>query len=187
MNSHRVSLALGALGLAVVTAMPAPAVGQQSGGQGEVLDVPPRIVEIVSRVASMGGELTESDRGSQVDLVLAADVLFAFDKAELTARGQRTVGQAAEVIRAQAKGTIRIYGYTDSIGSTSYNLGLSRRRAAAVHHALAGLLAGKGFTYDVQGLGERDPVAPNTLKNGKDNPAGRALNRRVTVSYPKSP
>lgn len=187
MTGHRISVALGALGLSVVTSMPGPALGQQSSGQGAVLDVPPRIVEIVPRIASMGGELTTSDRGNQVDLVLAADVLFAFDKADLTARGRRTLREAAGVISAQAKGTIRIYGYTDSIGSTSYNLGLSRRRATAVHQALAGLLAGKGFTYDVQGLGERDPVAPNTLKDGKDNPAGRALNRRVTISYPKSP
>jgi OOP family OmpA-OmpF porin len=188
MNGHRVSLALGALGLAVVTALPGSAGGQQSAGQGEVLDVPPRIIEIVPRVSSMGGDLTTSDRANQVDLVLAADVLFAFDKAELTARGQRTVRQAAAVISAQAKGTLHIYGYTDSIGSTSYNLGLSRRRADAVHQALAGLLAGRGFTtYDVQGRGEGDPVAPNTLKSGRDNPAGRALNRRVTISYPKSP
>ncbi|MGH2886857.1 MAG: hypothetical protein ACRDPA_29895, partial [Solirubrobacteraceae bacterium] len=28
-----------------------------------------------------------------------------------------------------------------------------------------------------------DPVAPNTNQNGSDNPAGRALNRRVTIVY----
>jgi outer membrane protein OmpA-like peptidoglycan-associated protein len=162
------------------------AAGRQAGPAGEVLDVAPRFIEIVPRIANLGGDLTVSDRGQQVDLILAADVLFAFDKADLTAKSQRTLRQAADLISAQAKGTIRVYGYTDSVGSDSYNIDLSRRRAQAVHQALQPLLAGKGFDFDVQGFGERDPIAPNRVK-GKDNPDGRALNRRVTISFPKTP
>ena len=30
-----------------------------------------------------------------------------------------------------------------------------------------------------EGFGKQRPVAPNALADGKDNPAGRALNRRV--------
>ena len=33
-----------------------------------------------------------------------------------------------------------------------------------------------------QSRGELDPVAPNTLPNGRDNPEGRALNRRVVIT-----
>lgn len=33
----------------------------------------------------------------------------------------------------------------------------------------------------VRGFGERDPVAPNTKRDGSDSPAGRRLNRRVVV------
>jgi hypothetical protein len=32
-------------------------------------------------------------------------------------------------------------------------------------------------------MGSADPVAPNTKPDGADNPAGRALNRRVTIAY----
>lgn len=35
-----------------------------------------------------------------------------------------------------------------------------------------------------RGHGAADPVAPNTV-NGKDNPAGRARNRRVTIAFPR--
>ena len=35
----------------------------------------------------------------------------------------------------------------------------------------------------VAGHGADSPAAPNTNPGGSDNPAGRALNRRVEVSY----
>lgn len=60
-------------------------------------------------------------------------------------------------------------------------LGLSQRRAQAVVAALTPLTA--GVHYSVAGRGEADPVAPNTKPDGSDNPAGRALNRRVTVAF----
>jgi flagellar motor protein MotB len=34
------------------------------------------------------------------------------------------------------------------------------------------------------GHGEADPVAPNT-EDGHDDPAGRAQNRRVVISFPR--
>jgi outer membrane protein OmpA-like peptidoglycan-associated protein len=37
----------------------------------------------------------------------------------------------------------------------------------------------------VAGHGEADPVARNTNTDGTDNPRGRALNRRVEISFPK--
>jgi outer membrane protein OmpA-like peptidoglycan-associated protein len=33
------------------------------------------------------------------------------------------------------------------------------------------------------GHGSRQPVAPNAAPDGSDDPDGRALNRRVTVTY----
>ncbi len=40
-----------------------------------------------------------------------------------------------------------------------------------------------GVTYRAAGLGSADSVAPNTKTDGSDNPEGRALNRRVTISF----
>ena len=43
-------------------------------------------------------------------------------------------------------------------------------------------LVARGVQRDrlaAEGFGKQRPVAPNTLADGKDNPAGRALNRRV--------
>ena len=49
--------------------------------------------------------------------------------------------------------------------------------------ALTGLLGGVKPDFVVQGHGEAEPVAANTTESGVDNPEGRALNRRVALSY----
>jgi hypothetical protein len=40
-----------------------------------------------------------------------------------------------------------------------------------------------GFSLRAEGRGEKEPVAANTKPGGGDDPQGRALNRRVQISY----
>ncbi len=99
-------------------------------------------------------------------------VNFAFDSSNLTAAAQTNLDKLASVLKDNPDTNINIYGYTDSMGSDQYNLGLSDRRAAAVKS----YLAGKGISNSrmfTMGMGEQDPVATN------DTDAGRAKNRRV--------
>lgn len=112
---------------------------------------------------------------------LPADVLFPFGSAVLRPEAQaalsETLGQIRSVYPYPA---IRVVGHTDSIGSDPVNDVLSLRRAEAVK----AWLAGAGIPPAVvvaEGRGRREPVAPNTLANGADNPAGRAQNRRVQL------
>ena len=68
-----------------------------------------------------------------------------------------------------------IAGHTDSVGTDSYNLALSQRRAEAA----ATYLASQGVErsrVSSKGLGETEPVAPN------ESEAGRSKNRRVEVA-----
>lgn len=116
-------------------------------------------------------------------LTLSADVLFHFNKSNLTPKAQSVLSNVVARIKSGATGTVSVDGYTDSIGTTQYNLGLSQRRAQSVVNFLKPATAGTPVTYSSKGFGEADPVAPNTLPSGADNPAGRALNRRVTISY----
>ena len=67
---------------------------------------------------------------------------------------------------------IEISGYTDNIGSESFNVLLSQRRADAVMN----YLLGKGIAKNrivAKGYGQSNPVSLN------DNEEGRALNRRT--------
>lgn len=115
-------------------------------------------------------------------LVLGADVLFAFDSATLTPAAQAEIAALAARIRAAGvAGTIQVNGYTDNVGTADYALVLSRNRALAVAQALQPALAGLPVQLAPQGFGAADPVAPNST------PAGQARNRRVTIVLPQRP
>ncbi|MEM9786717.1 MAG: OmpA family protein [Pseudomonadota bacterium] len=119
----------------------------------------------------------------QVDaMVMLSDVLFSFGDASL----RPTTLDVLRVVAEQLNGipAIEITGHTDSIGSEAYNIALGQRRADAVRDWL---IANTPLTADVvtaRGVGESDPIAPNLTENGADNPAGRALNRRVEFAIP---
>jgi len=129
------------------------------------------------------GNPTGSDQESATrdTLTLRADVLFHFDKSNLTAAAHSILAHVAPQIRARAIGPVQVTGYTDSIGPSSVNGPLSQARAQSVVAALTPLTS--GINYQAAGKGAADPVAPNTLPDGQDNPAGRALNRRVTIVF----
>lgn len=71
-------------------------------------------------------------------------------------------------------------GHSDSPGGDAANLAQSRRRAEAVRAYFLdnGVDAAR---IAVIALGERRPVAPNAHRDGSDDPAGRARNRRVEI------
>jgi outer membrane protein OmpA-like peptidoglycan-associated protein len=123
---------------------------------------------------------TEQDTGGEILVTINADVLFAFDSADLTEVARREVGELAPRIRA-AVGWVRVDGYTDNLGTPAYNLVLSQRRASAVADALRA--AAPGGSVSATGHGAASPVASNTRPDGTDDPTARARNRRVTVSF----
>lgn len=120
-----------------------------------------------------------------VVLALAADTLFAFDRADLNPDATTNLQLVADAIRAGAPGDIAIHGYTDSKGGDDYNKALSARRAEAVTAWLRQQVGVRLRTFVVDGRGEADPVAPNARPDGSDSPEGRARNRRVEIVIPR--
>lgn len=138
----------------------------------------------------VGGQVGQGGSATQGVVSLAADVLFEFDSATLTPASQAVVSQAAQILadKADPSQPVAVIGYTDAKGSDSYNADLSRRRAQAVADALEANPGAAKLTLQPQGRGAADPVAPNARPDGADDPEGRALNRRVELSYtPKAP
>jgi len=122
-------------------------------------------------------EIRQTPRGV---VIISRNVLFSFDSDALTPQARREIERMAFVLNHPQAATRRITleGHTDAIGTEVYNLDLSRRRADGV----AQELVARGVQRDrlsAEGFGKQRPVAPNTLPGGRDNPAGRALNRRV--------
>ncbi|QKW34179.1 OmpA family protein [Actinomadura sp. NAK00032] len=126
----------------------------------------------------------EHANGGQVTVRISADVLFDFGASTLTDTARRRISELAPRLRG-VKGAVQVSGHTDSIGDPSSNLALSRRRAEAVKTALQDALGGASLRVQARGYGETKPVAPNE-QGGKDDPEGRAKNRRVEITYEKS-
>lgn len=119
-----------------------------------------------------------TEEGETVTIDLAADVLFAFDRADLSGAAQTKLAEITQRLRDdQASGQVSIVGHTDSQGSDAYNLDLSERRARSVAAVLQPALAGQSLTFSVEGRGEAEPVADNGSEEG------RQANRRVTIAY----
>ncbi len=129
-----------------------------------------------AQAAKLEAQLAEmkarkTDRGMVLTL---GDVLFDTGRAELKPGAMRTIDQLATFMRENPERTVAIEGYTDSIGSDSFNQTLSERRAESVRSAL--ILRGIDMRrISARGFGEASPVATN------DTAAGRQQNRRVEV------
>jgi len=171
-----------AASMVLMASLTQPAAAQTSPDEAaRVVTIEHRTVGIVRRVESIKGEIRTEEGPKQIEVTLAADVLFDFDKADLTPTASTRIAEVAQQIRARAKGPVAVVGFTDAKGTGAYNADLSLRRATAVRQALQP--KAPSSTYTVAGKGAADPVAPNTNTDGSDNPAGRAMNRRVTITF----
>jgi outer membrane protein OmpA-like peptidoglycan-associated protein len=142
-----------------------------------------RVRDLIYRWRALDNSERVEQSGEQTTITLSDEVLFEFDRADLKPQAQSRLDDVADTLADLGGRTVTITGHTDNKGDTSYNQDLSERRAQAVRDALANRL-GSGFSFDVSGKGESEPVAPNENDDGSDNPDGRALNRRVEIRYP---
>ena len=115
-------------------------------------------------------------------ITLEDGVLFDFGKSDIRSDAAQTLKSLAGVLNNAKVPTAHIYGHTDSISDEAFNLQLSQERADAVSAELK--KDGVSAMLDATGYGESKPVAPNENADGSDNPAGRALNRRVEIFIP---
>jgi outer membrane protein OmpA-like peptidoglycan-associated protein len=131
--------------------------------------------------------LTEKTKYDHVsDTFIIRHILFGFDKFAISKAQLSYLDELAGLLKKFPDLTVRVDGYTDAIGSESYNKGLSLRRANQV--------TGYLFSCDIQkyrilvkGHGEDSPVAINHNKDGTDNPEGRSYNRRVEITLDQVP
>ncbi len=116
-------------------------------------------------------------KGAQVNQVgcwIVKGLLFDFNKADIKPQYYKNLDQVITVLKQNPGMRIEIQGHTDNIGSATYNMKLSLKRAQAVaNYLIAHGISANRLT--VKGYGFTRPVAPN------DTPEGRALNRRVQL------
>ena len=106
--------------------------------------------------------------------IVLRGVNFDFDKSNIRPDAQPILEEACKTLKAETSIDVSCDGYTDSVGSDEYNMGLSKRRANAVRDWLikCGVPAGR---LSARGFGETNPVASNATAEG------RAQNRRTEL------
>ncbi|WP_274561691.1 OmpA family protein [Streptomyces spiramyceticus] len=163
------------------TSSPPPTVdGNSPGlklGDGSTL-APARVLDIKSVVEDLGGEERREDTNSDVKFALQAEVLFGKDSAKLNSEAASRIKAIADEITAQKATKIRVFGFTDDLGSYEHGKVLSKKRADAVQQELNKSLD-SNVTFEIRGYSEDYPIADN------DSEEGRKKNRRVEVSFPR--
>lgn len=111
--------------------------------------------------------------------IVLENIYYEFNSARLTENARNSIDTTLLLLlNDNPNMIIEIMSHTDSKGSDSYNLTLSRNRAKSVVE----YLIEKGISIkrlQAKGYGETQPVAPNENPDGSDNPEGRAKNRRT--------
>ncbi|MFI5657163.1 OmpA family protein [Streptomyces sp. NPDC051684] len=164
---------------------PPPSVDANSPGlklaDGATL-APAKVLDIKSVVEDLSGDERRTDTNEDVTFALQAEVLFPKDSSKLNPDGDSRIKAIADEIENQKASSVRVFGFTDNLGSYAHGLKLSKARAEAVHDALTAALGAQGgdITFQVRGYSEDYPIADNGSEQG------RKKNRRVEVSLPKS-
>jgi outer membrane protein OmpA-like peptidoglycan-associated protein len=112
-----------------------------------------------------------TDRGLVLTL---GDVLFDTGKADLNPGASRNLDQLVVFLTDHPERRVEIDGYTDNVGTDSFNLDLSQRRADTVRS----VLVNRGIDSTriaTRGYGKDFGVASNV------DSGGRQLNRRVEI------
>jgi len=112
--------------------------------------------------------------GEAIAIKFDSGMLFGFDSSTLSPTAQTNLQSLANSLDRYDNTDVVIIGHTDSVGSATYNQGLSERRAKSAVDYMVSIGVDRSRLV-VEGRGETEPIADN------DTDEGRALNRRVEI------
>jgi outer membrane protein OmpA-like peptidoglycan-associated protein len=126
------------------------------------------------RFKELQSQLIKVRKDARGTIISMSDLLFAFDKADLTGDLKTALAKIAGILSVYKNCSVAVEGHTDNIGTAKYNQDLSARRASNVKD----FLVEQGVAADrlsSAGYGFTKPVATNSTKEG------RQKNRRVDL------
>ncbi len=107
---------------------------------------------------------------------LGENILFDEGKNTIRTDAEKNLKQVTASIEKRYKGgEVRVFGYTDAVGSAGYNKELAEQRAAAVRDWLVKNGSVSEDKISIEPVGEARPVASNSTEQG------RQQNRRVEI------
>ncbi|WP_394748964.1 OmpA family protein [Spongiimicrobium salis] len=186
-NNKQKGAVIGATGGAVLGAILGNNIGK--GGNGEIGAIIGGVVGgaagvlIGNKMDKNAQRIEEEIPGAKVervgdDIVVTFDensgIYFDTNKYDVNAASQVTLDKMAGLLVEFPDTNILVIGHTDSTGSDTYNMTLSKQRAQSV----TSYLTTKGvsnYRSTTNWFGETSPIATN------DTPEGRSQNRRVNI------
>ena len=187
MNSFKLSTVLAAAGALLIATSASAGHGSHMGGM-----VTQQVVHssdgnpvvnsfgtcVVTKWESKGNDCTAVVSGLDVE---QRTVYFNFNSSKLTPAAKAKLDMLARTLKSKKVHSVKIVGYTDEIGTQSYNMRLSQARANTV----ASYLKGKGIVVkgnsEVRGLGESSSKSQCQGVKGNDLKACLWRDRRVEV------
>lgn len=128
---------------------------------------PPAVEEKIAGTPS-----TPPEEAKAILQTVFENLLFDTDKDVIKESSYEGLNKLADLLKKETSWKIYIEGHTDSVGTDTYNLDLSKRRAASAKKYLVGKGVAEGM-ITTDGFGESKPVADNKTAEG------RTKNRRV--------
>ncbi|HSP41021.1 MAG TPA: OmpA family protein [Gillisia sp.] len=122
-----------------------------------------------------GAEVERVGEGINVTFDESSGVYFDTEKFNINSASQATLNKLAAIFKEYPDTNILVEGHTDSAGSDSYNLTLSKNRAQAVTNYLVNNGVAKN-RFETKWYGETQPKYDNNTAEGK------AKNRRVELA-----
>ncbi|WP_442809971.1 OmpA family protein [Streptomyces sp. W16] len=123
-------------------------------------------------VEDQDGAERRKDTNTEVTYELSAEVLFAKDSSRLSSSARSRIAASAAEIKQGAVKNVRVFGFTDNLGSSAHGDVLSQQRADAVQAVLADALPST-VSFEARGFGEWRPVASNTTEAGRRKNSAR--------------
>jgi peptidoglycan-associated lipoprotein len=106
------------------------------------------------------------------------NIYYNFNKYDIRPDAALELDKLVQLLVDNPEIKIELSSHTDSVDTDEYNFFLSQKRAeSAVEYIVK-----HGISPDrlvAKGYGESKPIAPNSNRDGSDNPAGRQKNRRT--------
>ncbi len=116
-----------------------------------------------------------ADRLESIGRAVLSDLTFKTGSSDLGDDDFASLTELAAYLADNPKRTIALVGHTDTVGSLSGNIALSKRRAASVRARLASKYGIDNARMQAEGMGYLSPLTANLT------PEGREENRRVEV------
>ena len=91
---------------------------------------------IAANQLAVTASITTLDKAMTYSLVAKGDVIFGFNQSNLGKTDEAALDVLVQQVQSNPRAVFELIGFTDRIGTTEYNLALSRRRAESVERYL---------------------------------------------------